>query len=46
MFVLTEDADGNVVGASGSKAKPYMIPAFEKEIPNFIKELSNALDKD
>jgi phage gpG-like protein len=30
----------------GSKAKPYMIPAFEKEIPNFIKELSNALDMD
>ena len=30
----------------GSKPKPYMIPAFEKEIPNFIKELSNALDMD
>ena len=30
----------------GSKAKPYMIPAFEKEIPNFLKELSNTLDID
>jgi len=30
----------------GSKAKPYMMPALEKEIPNFLKELSNTLDID
>lgn len=28
----------------GSKAKPYMIPALEREVPNFIKELDKALD--
>lgn len=30
----------------GSKAKPYMIPAYEKEVPNFIKLLYDALDMD
>jgi phage gpG-like protein len=28
----------------GSKPKPYMIPALEKEEPNFIKALTNAVD--
>lgn len=30
----------------GGKAKPYMIPSFEKEVPNFMKELANTVDLD
>ena len=34
------------VNHPGSKAKPYMIPALEEEVPNFMKELSNVFDMD
>lgn len=32
------------VNHKGSKAKPYMIPALEKEEPNFFKALEKAVD--
>ena len=28
----------------GGKKKPYLIPAFDNEVPNFIKEIEKAVD--
>ena len=32
------------VNHPGSKAKPYLIPAFEKEIPYFVEKLKEAVE--
>ena len=32
------------VNHPGSKAKPYLIPAFEKETPYFLKKLEEAIE--
>ena len=34
------------VNHPGTKPKPYMIPAFEKEIPIFLKNMEKAVDLD
>ena len=32
------------VNHPGSKAKPYLIPAFEKEVPYFVEKLKEAIE--